>query len=448
VALPISVALWQNGLGMNSILAQIIWNTGKTLRNPGFKKNYNFLKESEVYDFKEIEEFQFRLARETLCMAFNNSEFYKEKFLKASFIPEKDFNCLHDIVKIPVTTKTELIQHAGKVHNPEYRGKVFFSETSGSTGQSLKFRKDENWDSFNRASRAIGFSWYGVKPWERNGYLWGYNFSRSEKIKTTLLDTVQNRFRIFSYDEKEILSFAEKLRSAKYLCGYSSMIYEIAKRINRNLKIQKPLNIKMVCGTSEKIYESYQDEAVQAFGRRIIGEYGAAEAGIIAFECPHGSLHINMTGVLVEEEDGEIIVTNLVARSFPIIRYKLGDYIKLKDRSFECPCGRKQRVIEEVLGRVGKVIYGFINTYPSLTFYYVFKNLALQKGIELNYQAVQKMKGIVVLKIQQHVAEDDLGCLKKELYKYFKDDLEFEIIDGALLHQMKGKFKDFITTIE
>lgn len=120
MALPISVALWQNGLGMNSILAQIIWNTGKTLRNPGFKKNYNFLKESEVYDFKEIEEFQFRLARETLCMAFNNSEFYKEKFLKASFIPEKDFNCLHDIVKIPVTTKTELIQHAGKVHNPEY----------------------------------------------------------------------------------------------------------------------------------------------------------------------------------------------------------------------------------------------------------------------------------------------------------------------------------------
>ncbi len=433
---------------MNSIFAQIIWNTGKTLRNPGFKKNYNFLKESEAYDLKEIEELQFRLARETLCRAFDNSEFYKEKFLKVSFIPEKDFKCLQDIIKIPTITKTELIHHAGKVHDPEYRGKVFPSETSGSTGQSLKFKKDENWDSFNRASRAIGFSWYGVKPWERNGYLWGYNFSKSEKVKTKLLDILQNRFRIFSYDDSEILNFAEILRSAEYLCGYSSMIYEIAKGINRNPKIQKPLNLKMICGTSEKIYESYQDEAVKAFGRRIIGEYGAAEAGIIAFECPHGSLHINMAGVLVEEEEGEIIVTNLVARSFPIIRYKLGDYIKLKDRSFECPCGMKHRVIEDVIGRVGKVVYGRNGKYPSLTFYYVFKNLAVNNNIELNYQAEQFTKGEIVLKIEQRLSPVWRTFLDKELQKYFVSDITFRVEDGQTIHKMQGKFRDFVSYID
>ena len=62
---------------MNSRLAQIIWKTGKTLRNPGFNINYNNLKEVESYDLKEIEELQFDLARKTICSAFDNSEFYK-----------------------------------------------------------------------------------------------------------------------------------------------------------------------------------------------------------------------------------------------------------------------------------------------------------------------------------------------------------------------------------
>jgi len=36
-----------------------------------------------------------------------------------------------------------------------------------------------------------------------------------------------------------------------------------------------------------------------------------------------------MEGVIVEEIDLEIVVTNLQMQAFPIIRYQLGDYIKL-----------------------------------------------------------------------------------------------------------------------
>ena len=72
--------------------------------------------------------------------------------------------------------------------------------------------------------------------------------------------------------------------------------------------------------------------------------------------------------MIVEEDENKIVVTNLLSKSFPIIRYKLGDYIKLKKPEFECPCGRKHRVIEEVLGRVGTNVIGIKNDYPSLTF--------------------------------------------------------------------------------
>jgi phenylacetate-CoA ligase len=58
----------------------------------------------------------------------------------------------------------------------------------------------------------------------------------------------------------------------------------------------------MVMGASEKIYEGYQKEVVRAFGRKMVNEYGAAEAGMIAFECPEGKMHINMETNIVEKK--------------------------------------------------------------------------------------------------------------------------------------------------
>lgn len=434
---------------MKSGLAEIIWKTGSRFRNPRFEKHYSFLKNSECYSYEDLLKLQYESVRSLLVFANENSLFYKKKFSYASFNPERDFRSLEDLKKIPVTTKKELIDFNETIHTPLNRNsKVFLSETSGTTGQSLKFLKDENWDSFNRAARARGFSWNGVNIWERNGYLWGYDFYPARKFKTMLFDKIQNRFRLFSYSDEEIERFAGKLVNAEYLCGYSSMIYEIAKRINLNPKIKKPLNLKMVCGTSEKIFDSYQHEALKAYGKRIIGEYGAAEAGIIGFECQHGNLHINMEGVIVEEEKEEIVVTNLVAGSFPVIRYRLGDYIRLKDPSYECKCGMKHRIIEDVLGRVGKSIYGKEKKYPSLTFYYVFKNLAINNNVELNYQAEQKEKGKVTIRIQQLISPTEELMLNKELEKYFGNDVIFEIRSGVALRGKNEKFRDFISELE
>lgn len=69
-----------------------------------------------------------------------------------------------------------------------------------------------------------------MKPWEKNGYFWGYNIAFKRKIRTKFLDFLQNRFRLFSYGDKEIEKFTKKLEKASFLEGYSSMIYEVAKK--------------------------------------------------------------------------------------------------------------------------------------------------------------------------------------------------------------------------
>ena len=62
-------------------------------------------------------------------------------------------------------------------------------------------------------------------------------------MKTLVLDSLQHRFRIFSYQKKAFHHFVKKLETATYIHGYSSMIYQTAKLINEQ-KLQKPKKLK------------------------------------------------------------------------------------------------------------------------------------------------------------------------------------------------------------
>jgi phenylacetate-CoA ligase len=417
---------------------------GVSRRNPSLENCYLFLKESEQWSKEELLKYQLLKCKEFLIFVGEYSPYYNGLFKELSFNPH-DLNSLDDLKIIPTMNKSVLLQNTEAIHTCYPFKKRFYSETSGTSGQPLRFYRNEEWDSYHRAAIYRGYSWFDVKPWERNGYFWGYNIEKWAVLKTRILDALQNRFRVFSYDKNEIVKFAKKLSKATYLHGYSSMIYEVAKIVN-DQNIRSKYQLKMIKGTSEKIYDNYHVEVEKAFGLKIISEYGAAEAGIIAFECPEGNMHVTVENVVVEIENGEIVVTNLLSKSFPIIRYKLGDFITFAEPEFKCKCGRNHLVIKDVLGRVGKKIIGYKNEYPSLTFYYVFKNLALNKNIVLNYQAVQHEQGRVKLRIEQ-LKPDTEKYLQDELYKYFGRDIDFTISYGQILHSFEGKLMDFITTI-
>lgn len=194
------------------------------------------------------------------------------------------------------------------------------------------------------------------------------------------------------------------------------------------------------------VFDSYQEEVQKAFGLKILSEYGSAESGLIAFECPEGNMHIAMEHVIVEEEDGEILVTNLLSKSFPIIRYRLGDMVELADTDFKCSCGRAHPVILNIAGRVGVKIIGKTQEFPGRMIYNVIKNLSTEHGITLNYQARQHIKGVIEIYIEQN-KDDSQYILEMELNKYFKNDIDFNIYYGRDLHNMEEKLNDFITTI-
>lgn len=428
----------------NSFFRKYVYLAGVRVRNNKLLPRYKFLLESQSWGREALQNYQLARLKELLVHARDKCEYYRRVFDDSSFDPTA-IRTLSDIRNVPVLTKDDLLKNAGAIQIRPYPEKLFYSETSGSTGRPLVFYRNQDWDAWHRASVFRGYSWYGVEPWERNGYLWGYNFSPLKQLRTKLLDSLQNRFRLFSYRDEEIGKFLEKLKAASFVGGYSSMIYEVAKKVNAR-GVGADLKLKMVKGTSEKILDSYQQASLLAFGRKITSEYGAAEAGIIAFECPHGHMHINMETAIVEEIDNEIIVTNLVSKSFPIIRYKLGDYVDV-DWNTHCPCGMAHPIIKDVLGRVGKVIYGVSETYPSLTLYYVFKNLAMSHNLVFNYQAIQKKRGELELAIENDVSAGHRVLLEREFEKYFADDIDVTIRGNMDLKSSAKKKADFVSEI-
>jgi len=428
------------------MITESIFRIGINLRNPGLWKYYDFLKESQFWSYSDLQSYQIKKLKEIIDFAKSHSSFYSEMFKEVD-IHADVINSILDLKNLPIIEKQDLLDNNIEIHSHYNFDKMFFSETSGSSGQVLKFYKNLEWDNFNRANLYKYYDWYDVKPWGKNGYFWGYNFGFRETFKTRIQDKLQNRYRLFRYDDKSIKSFIRNSMDASYIHGYSSMINHVATRINE-LGFGKAFkNLKLVKGTSEKIYPAYQKESEKAFGKRVVSEYGAAESGLIAFECPEGNMHISMETVIVEEVDNEIIVTNLFSKSFPIIRYKLGDYIRLKDPAYECPCGRKHQIIEEILGRVGKSVLGIRNEYPSLTFYYIFKNLALDKRLDLNYQVIQNKKGRLIFKIEQSLNDRGRSLLDDEIGKYFNGDIKYHIKDKQELRTDRGKLRDFISTI-
>ena len=96
---------------------------------------------------------------------------------------------------------------------------------------------------------------------------------------------------------------------------------------------------------------------VQAtLGAEVFSYYGSSETSALGIECPaHAGIHLFTSRTLFEMETdptvpdhGELIVTTLVQRALPLLRYRLGDLVRL--RPGPCACGLGDPRID-VLGR-------------------------------------------------------------------------------------------------
>lgn len=420
-------------------IRKIIYKFGVKIRNNFIFVYYDELMKTDKSCIEDLEDLQNKRLKKLLHIAKNESEYYKN-ILKN--IDIENFT-LKDLNTIPIMDKDNLRNNIDLIQTYKNYEDAFMSETSGTTGNAFIFRRNKEWDASARAAQLRGYSWYNISPWDKNLYFWGFDPSFIQLLKIRFFDFLLNRYRIFSFSEKELLKAKKVLSKSTYIEGYSSTIYNLSKYLNENNHNYN--NIALVKGTSEKIYEPYKPIIKKVFNQKFTSEYGSAESGIIAFECPHSNMHITMENIIVEEIDEKIVITNLFSYSLPIIRYQLGDYIKL-DKMTKCACGRSHYIIGEVTGRIGKDILGYKSFYPSLTLYYIFKNIALSYNIKLAYFAKQYIKGELNIEVIRDNTFDESKVQKyilNESKKYFGDDMKIKINFIEKVESINKKTKDF-----
>lgn len=248
------------------------------------------------------------------------------------------------------------------------------NHTGGSTGEPVHFFMTRDQVESYEAARWRGLSWYGVTPGSRSMMIWGnpielsQNAQRRHRMREQLL---KNR-RLLSAYQLSPDTIAEHVRQIEryrpeYLYGYSSALTLFAEMMqSRGLSLD--LTLKAVVSTSETLSEEQKRTLETVFRCPVANEYGARDAGILAYSCPSGGLHISAENAVIEVldpvtlrplppgETGVLAVTDLGNYAQPRLRYLLGDMGALSD--CPCCCGRTLPLIAALEGREDAMLIG------------------------------------------------------------------------------------------
>jgi phenylacetate-CoA ligase len=144
--------------------------------------------------------------------------------------------------------------------------------------------------------------------------------------------------------------------------GYPSAL-EVLAREQEAGRLQ--IHPVMINAAGETLTDAVRQRVEAAFGCSVGNYYGSSEAIGLTFECKHQRLHVNSDWYILEPVDEHdqpvspgqlshaVLVTNLVNRVQPILRYKMGDRVTISPDT--CPCGSPFPVIH-VIGRTDEIL--------------------------------------------------------------------------------------------
>lgn len=363
------------------------------------------------------------LLYETLLYALNHVPFYKE-LAKDIHLSEETVE--QDIIQFPILTK-DIIRTKGSLLYSDEQTPYYINTSGGSTGEPVAFRQDKRRLQFDDSAYFMTYAGYDLG--DKYLIIWGSErdiIQGSQGIKA-LVGKYALRYRMinsFSMDENDFKKCVEIINTwkPKVIRAYVQSIYEIAQYIERNrINIFSPTGIIVSAGT---LYSDWKEYIEKVFHCPVCNQYGSREVGGIAIGCKEeGTLHINMFSNYVEilddnyeqtekGEEGQIIVTNLLDRAMPIIRYQIGDMGTLGE-NINCSCKRHTTTLKNVTGRT-------VNIFKTASGKKVdgeyFTHLFYGKEWIKKFQVVQKSFN----RIEIHIVSRDVEKNKEDIVEIEK----------------------------
>jgi phenylacetate-CoA ligase len=268
----------------------------------------------------------------------------------------RDVELLHALQALAPVGKSEL-RAAGDeaLRDGRVSASWFSSRSSGSSGEPFRVFYDARaWSMLKylvkaRSRRAAGLRWD-----DRVAIVDA--IAEADEGRSVLERTGRLRRISVFRTPAEIAAILAAYRPAA-IYALPSALLEIARAIESGAP---RVRTRRMFTSGELLTGSARQAIVAAFGGELRDVYGTSETKEIAWECEAGSRHVSSDVVHVEildEHDapvragteGEIVVTLLVNRAMPLVRYRTGDRGSLL--SIACSCGRAAPLLGVVSGR-------------------------------------------------------------------------------------------------
>jgi len=438
-------------------MSSFFYRLAEKLRGENIIRKIEELEKSQYQSSEELQNYQRKKLWELLEGSKKNVPYFRE------IIKETDPDRFS---LVPILTREKIRENWKGMFHPQIPKRKFIRySSSGTTGEPLILYLDRSTVGYYHAAQWRGFSWHGVKFGAKGIKIWGVPQSLRARVIEKLKDRITNRLRFSAFDMEKVKvkEIWEKMLKFKpsYLYGYASALYLFAQLLEENNLEGKEMGLKLVVSTAEVLYDFQREKLKKIFGCPLANEYGACEAGIIAFECPQGSLHLAAENVYLEViddnnlprkvgEEGRILVTSLRNFSFPLLRYELGDVGVLTDRV--CSCGIKLPLLESIVGRTSDfVVTEEGKRIHSEFFSYLNRELSSRGHVLKEFKIIQKAKNLLILNLL-----DDLNLNKEEVENFFSSmikkhvsplmGIRFEYVE-RIDSEKSGKKRYFVNEI-
>jgi phenylacetate-CoA ligase len=321
------------------------------------------LERSQWLPIETLRQHQQQRLAQILRYASIQSPYYRRLFSEQRFDP--DHFQPAEFAALPLLTKSIIRASTDEILSREFeRSALGVHHTGGSTGVALTTYFDRNWSETRAADALRSDQWAGCYHGMKIASLWG-NPSLPKTFKQHVRAALIDRFvylDTIDLNERSIEDFIARWRreQPEILFGHSHSLYILARYLTE--KRVQDLRPRGIISTSMMLLANEREVIEAAFGTKVTDRYGSEEVSLIACECErHEGMHLNIEHLYIEflrpdgteaasGEEGKIVITDLLNRGMPFIRYRIEDVGVPSDR--RCPCGRGMPLMERITGRV------------------------------------------------------------------------------------------------
>jgi len=374
-----------------------------------------YLQTTERWSLDALHDLQVGLLRRLLRHAYQHTAYYREVMDQLAMRPE-DVTSVADLARLPLLDRDTVRATMDSRLAAAPPRVVIKKSTSGTTGEPVVVKYNEESRHWRDATRMRGYGWAGYRIGMRALHYWGFgppSASWYQRRKVWLDRRLKRDLYIdcTPRGEEALAVAVDRLKrfSPQVMVAYAAGAATLARYVLDH-KLRTWRDVPVLVG-AERLWPQDRELIEQAFGPAF-ETYGCREMMLMASECErHGGMHVSTETMIVEivvrlpdgttrparpGETGEVVVTDLHNLACPMIRYVNGDLAVAHEEGV-CSCGRSLPRIGPIEGRTTETLRdGRGNAVSGLVFNILF---GVMDQVAKKFQVVQRLDGSVVMKV-------------------------------------------------